>query len=355
MMRSRFRTGKGAISILFFFGIVLLSSFLPLQKLSAEEIDRKIDKIPQRVYFAFTSPPPVPEEGKDKTLANLLEMYYTTVSSIQPIVRVEEREKAHAVVEVDWESVELGTKLTVTLIQNGEALEEHSTLYTGNMDSFILFLETSSEEFARHLDLVLPEIKLETRITDEKTEQMVEEVDFSEKLKRPFELTLYTSVFTRDLSGLFAMEGAGADSRFSFLPLTFDFTWYPWDNVGFYTSLFFDVTNADYTLYSDPAYEPKDVFLLPGFGVAYRTLDRIAGTFFFGYNIGVIFAQSGILFHNFFNLSPIVTFNITDRIAIRLRLNFGLDFFSIGRDGDFVALSNTLFVQLISLGFTYRP
>lgn len=354
MMKSRFRTGKRSIIILFISGVIFLSSLFPLETLSAEETDRNIDKIPQRVYFEFTTAP-LQEVGGDKTLSNLLEMYYTTISSIQPIVRVEEREKAHAVVAVDWESVEVGTKLTVTLNKEGDVLEEHSTLYTGNMDSFILFLETSSGEFARHLDLVMPEIKLETRITDEKTEQMVEEVDFSEKLKRPFELTLYASIFTRDLSGLFGFESAGADSRFSILPLTFDFAWYPWENVGFYGSLFFDVTNADYSFSSDPAYEPFDVFLLPGIGVAYRTLDRIAGTFFFGYNIGIIFAQSGILFHNFFNLSPIVTFNITDRIALRLRLNFGMDFTSIGGEGDFVAQSNTLFVQLISLGFTYRP
>lgn len=356
MTRKIRRAAKALLPALLF---LLLFSLLSGGILFGQEGDQKIDKIPQRVFFEFSSPPPETEPEGDKTLRNLLEIYYTTISAIQPIVRVEESEKAHAIIRVDWKKHDAGTELRVTLSKHEEILEEHKALYTGNMDSFILFLETSSGEFARRLELVMPEIKLETRITDERTEKMVEEVDFSEKLKRPFELTLYTSVFTRDLSGSFGSENMSSLSRFSILPLSIDFAWYPWDNVGFYTSLFFDVANADYHALADPANLPKDVFLLPGFGIAYRTLDRIAGTFFFGYNLGPVFAQSGVYFHSFFSLSPIVTFNITERIAIRARLNFGINFSTITSDDEEGTVtriqSDALFLQILSLGFTFRP
>lgn len=331
-------TARPAAAASVLFSIALLA-FFPAHA----ETQEIVEKIPQRVYFSMSGEIPPIEERR--TIASLPEIYYTTVSDRQPIVRVENPEEAHSLVEIEAEEISEGVAIRVRLIREGEEVYSDDFPYTGNIDTLLAFVDQSSNGMSGYLSLVEPKVIVAEEVQDTELRQMVQKIDFADKTAKPFELTLWLSGLTRNFD--FDMQPA---DRFSIFPLNLEAAWFPSRNIGIKVSLLFDY----FDISGDTDFEPN-LFIFPGVGFQYRTLGRITAGF------GVTQYFGGVIANGEFSFIPLTAFepslgvNITPWLGVKVRFGFGLNtsFFFGGGDSSFATDYNLVF-SIGSLGLTVR-
>ncbi|MFP4564830.1 MAG: hypothetical protein ACLFRY_16140 [Spirochaetia bacterium] len=325
-----------AASVLF---TIALLTFFPAPA-GAQEI---VEKIPQRVYFSMTGEiPPIEERG---TIASLPEIYYTTVSDRQPIVRVEEPDNAHSLVEIEAEEIPGGVAVRVRLIRQGEEVYFDDFPYTGDIDVLLAFVDRSSKGMSGYLGLVEPKVIVAEEVQDAELRQMVQKIDFADKTAESIELTVWLNGLSRN----FTYDMQPID-RFSIFPINLEAAWFPSRNIGIKAALLFDY----FDISGDADFVPN-LFIFPGIGFQYRTLGRIIAGFGITQYFGGVIANGGFSFIPLTTFEPSLGVNITPWLGVKVRFGFGLNtgfFFGAG-EPDTSTDYNMLF-SIGALGLTVR-
>jgi hypothetical protein len=294
------------------FGIVVLIC-LYAGAVGAQEI---VEKIPQRVFFTMHGEIPPIEERK--TIASLPEIYYTTISSQQPIIRVEKAEEAHSVVEIGAEPLPGGgVSLSVFLLQEEGPIYSDDFPYTGNIDTLLRFVDDSSRDMSGYLGLVEPEVIVAEEVEDTELRQMVQKIDFADQTAKPFEVTLWLSGLSRNFTNyMFPID------RFSVFPIALEGAWFLSRNSGVKVAFMFDYMDivSDIDLDTEPNF-----FIFPGIGFQYRTLGRIAAGFGITQYFGGVFVNSGFSFIPLTTFEPSIGVNILPWMAVRFKFSFGFN------------------------------
>ncbi len=156
--------------------------------------------IPRRVFFSQTSSVESIDEERQALTGALVDYLYTTIAALQPIVRVEESERAHSSVLVDLARDGEAVKIQVALRDKSQiqvARDFHLVAVDRDLDEYTAFINETARVFAPYLELVKPEVR-EVGFSDEKAAvEIVQEIDFTEKLNKRFEITLWLSGLTQ--------------------------------------------------------------------------------------------------------------------------------------------------------------
>ena len=376
---------------------LLLFGLLVLFPLSAQ----RVLKIPRRVFFR--EPPTVGGASPEQTAIaeGTADMLSHAISTIQPILRVDEPADAHNVVHVVMENTDETLLVQVYLQEDGaDILRADHVLRARGIDiaAFTEFIESTARLFAPRLGLVEPEIQIAELGEEDRLSDILEEEKLADQLDKEWEITLWTSGFMRVYHEPLPEDRRLTKGRFSLVPIFLDGTWWYRRNSGVYLSLF--VENSDF--FSFDTVEKKritvidemtedtttewdrkrkalsqNLYLLPGVGLTYRTLDELAAHFHLGLHFGGVRVKGtdelsgkekgGIvkegqvkwIAYSLVSMGSGVVWNIQPDFALKLRMALNIDMWQIFTmdnpryNMDFSY--NGLFFQFLSMGFSYRP
>lgn len=343
-----------------FISIAFLFVFFQAAPIGAQESaaggTAESERIPRRLLLIYSASGPVAPD--DETFLSSLDEYvFTTLSSRQPVVRVENPERAHNRLSVhvaggtDTYTVEvvLEEKQRQSGAEAGAEMWSErfvdETEFRGDQEALQRFIESTAEEMSEYLGMVKPEIRINVRVKDEGTRRMVEEIDFADRLNTPFELTAWLFHMTSDFT---FGDGMEIGYRFNVLPVSLDAAWFPSREHGLVGTLFYDYLDAT----GDGL---ENSVIVPGLGYRFRLLDRISASFSIGYSAGAALGEQ-MRFMNFFWMFPAVTWNITEQLGLAYRLGFYVDPVLMLPDiGNYEpAAADSMLIQYVSLGFVYH-
>ena len=366
--------------------VLLLTVLFSLATLSLPA--QTIVKIPRRVYFA-QAPSPAGLTREVKSLTDGIgEFLYTAVSALKPIVRADDRVKAHSVVAVAVSrSQDRGVFISVTL-QDGNTtrvsadyqLESESP----DLKKFSRFINDTAQAFAPFLDMISPEARPAASEEREKNlVEIVQEVEYADQLAKSFDMTLwFTGAMRLFHSSNLDDPGMMSGRKFNMLPIIFDATWYFHRNIGAFFSIWFDYSDDfAFGLRTEPdpmgggditlgKARSNNLFLLPGIGLSYRTLDTISAQFTLGFYAGAVrveaienvtgvadAGQAAWIFYALISINSVIVFNVTPSFALKAKIA-GINFNPMNLSGGENAVPpmdyNGVFIQFFSLGASYR-
>ncbi len=336
--------------------------------------------IPRRVYFSQTSSVAAMDEERQALTGAILDYLYTSIAALQPIVRVEESERAHSSVLVDLASEGEAIRIRVSLSENRQVLVARDfQLFTLDQDlkGYTNFINDTASVFAPYLDLVKPEVR-EVDFSDEKAMiEVVEETDFTEKLNKRFEITLWLSGLTQVFHEPTVAQSEQISIRpFTVFPISIDAAYYFGRSFGLYLSFYSDYNDFfAFEIIRDIDDRPLDkadsktLFLLPGIGITYRTLGYFSAQFNVGFyygwarvealdDVGGVADAGEIAWVNysFLSLNFILCWNILPEVAVKTKFGMNMDLVhlflmdSIPYDFDY----NGIFFNFFSIGASYR-
>jgi hypothetical protein len=336
--------------------------------------------IPRRVYFSQTSSVAAMDEQRQALTGAILDYLYTSIAALQPIVRMDDPERAHSSVLVDLASEGEAVRIRVSLSENTQVqVERDFRLLTLDQDlnDYTRFINDTASVFAPYLDLVKPEVR-ESEFSDEKAMiEVVEETDFAEKLNKRFEITLWLSGLTQVFHEPTVAQPEQISIRpFTVFPIVIDAAYYFSRSFGIYISLFSDyndffafdtIRDIDDTLL-DKA-ESKTLFLLPGIGITYRTLGYLSAqfnaAFYYGWarvealdDVGGVADAGEIAWINysFLSLSFILGWNILPEVAVKTKFGMNIDMVHLFlmESYPYEFDHNGIFFNFFSIGASYR-
>lgn len=246
-----------------------------------------VPRIPRRVLFADPTGVELIADVEIRALLERLPDYlYTTVSELQPVVRVVAEEEARSRVDVVVDS----DSLIVRLVADTDEPEQRSLGRPFDSQELLAFVDEASEWLAGSLGLVEPLVLVTQSEQAVARRQVIEEVEFADQLATPWELTLWASGVLRLLD--FSQESIVP--KVELFPAIFDATWYFQRYLGLTTSLWYQQTGYLY-FGEDSSGLPGDTYawlILPGVGITYRTLDVLSA------NIGAILYAGPVIVTN---------------------------------------------------------
>ncbi|TVQ38508.1 MAG: hypothetical protein EA384_09030 [Spirochaetaceae bacterium] len=238
-----------------------------------------LPRVPRRVLFdveAVDPPEAATQRALDAALQRVPDFLYSRISELQPVVRVYEPAQANSIVRtvVDPE----GSLVSVALIEAGVELQRFELAVTGELDVLTGFVNHTARELAPVLGFVVPEVVVIRQPDDDPRAQVVRDVVLADQLASRFEFTLWASGLMRSLE---SGDDAGR-ARIAIDPLAFDATWFFRRNAGLTGSIWLHYSDLLYfgrTPDGDPARDQtSSLFLLPGVGITYRTLQRVSAS-----------------------------------------------------------------------------
>ena len=237
------------------------------------------------------------------------QLLYQLITSRQALVRVEDRQKAHSRIETRFtpagpdaaggRSVHLLFRL-VSASEEAAVYETKLTLPPSH-EAYSAALEEAAARFTPLLGRVEPEVQIASVETDEETKEDLDEILFEERTASRFEAGLWIGIASKTLYG----DEGNSIQWAAPTHYVAEFSWFPARNHGLTANLLF--------AYSDMFYfggvvgtdnvdgESIATLVLPGIGYTYRTLGRLSGGFFFGYNAGMVFFEARddlVLYYN---------------------------------------------------------
>ena len=346
---------------------------------------QSVQKIPRRVYFDTQGSVTRASPEQALLAEGAEELLYHTISSHQAIVRVDDKRDAHNTVTIEFRVSENTLLIQVTLLEEKATIlrEEHGlSSDKPDVEGYVRFISETSRIFASHLELIEPEIQVVDVSEEARLSEIIEETEYSDLLNKSYEVTLWSGSLTQVYHDPLREDPELMENRFSVLPLFLDSTWYVSRNTGVFLSLFFEY--GDFFSYGTIRSEgiegeegedirkalSKNLYLLPGIGICYRTLDRIAAQFNMGLYWGALrvegidrvpglvdAGESLWMDYSFFSLGSALVWNPHPKVAVKLRMNFNLDIRQLifSNRISYSFSHNGLFFQLLSLGFSYRP
>lgn len=336
--------------------------------------------IPRRVFFSQTSSVGSVDEERQALTSALVDYLYTTIAALQPVVRVEDSESAHSSVLVDLTRDGEAVKIQVALREKNQiqvARDFRLMAVDRGLDEYTGFINETARVFAPYLELVKPEVR-EVDFSDEKAMvEIVEETDFTEKLNKRFEITLWLSGLTQVFHDPTVAEPEQISQRpLTVFPIIIDAAYYFNRSFGLYLSFYSDYNEFfafeiirdidDNALYKAAS---KALFLLPGIGITYRTLGYVSAQFNLGFYYGWarvegLDADGGIAAHgeivwinySMLSLNFILGWNILPELAVKTKFGMNMDIVhlilmdSIAYDFSY----NGVFFNFFSIGASYR-
>ncbi|MCK4543149.1 MAG: hypothetical protein KAU17_13025 [Spirochaetales bacterium] len=345
--------------------------------ISQAAFGQQMNLIPRRVCFDLINPV---TEGSP-LLDELDDLYYAVISEFQPIVRIDNPEEADSiiVIRIDGDSAQIA--ITPRVLQQGELLlfEEYWTApEIPDYAAFLAFIETSSKEIARTLTMVEP-IVVETEYR-RYTKELIDQVSLADSLAAPWEIGLWSSGFFADLN----FDNTSPVFKLRVFPVIPEAVWYFKRNSGLVMSFYSDYNK----IWSFGEYESDNsrgvtdtLLLMPGVGIAYRTLDRISAGASAVLYLGpawvrnpsstdaivdsrdettITFLEPGqtkVILYSLLHLSASLSWNITEKYSLKTRL--GLFVHPTMLMGGNIPLpypeqGNGMFFSYFALGFAYR-
>lgn len=339
-----------------------------------------IQKIPRRVYFIQESHEVTIDENLTGMISGISNFLYNSISSIIPIVRVYETERANSIIKVDIFGEEEFIKIIITLIEDDAELITRNfsyPRYREEYEGFSGFINTTALEFSEYLGFVLPKVEGTTDILEEEQyREAAEETIYLDSLAKKWELTLWTSGLMQLGSTKTGSGDFDTIRGFSMFPLIFDAARYFNRNVGLIYSFYFDkndffIFGEIYDNNGDPIgiSQSDNLFLLNGLGFSYRTVSRVAAQFNIIQYAGAVRIEAITDMRNFLSagekswilmmplaFSSIINVNITPHFSIKTKITMYLNLsgFGEGNDNSYDSDYTTMFFQYFSLGASVR-
>jgi hypothetical protein len=364
-----------------------------------------VSKIPQRVYFSAENLRLCPQLP-----AELPEMLYAGVARRTSLVRVFSEEDAHAQVRISCkERMGGGYRIEAALYETGGGKRASYSLPGEEVDTWeqvIAFVEASAERFAPEIVPVTPEVRVVERAEAEgggadllayersaETQRYIRRAEEEEARASRLSYGVWTSGLRQHM--LEGSDGGGGDDsrRASITPVILNVNYFPHRRFGYRASLYlhYDTVFSFGEAFDpetknelpDPATDTRSLFLLPGLGVQYRTLgpafavagfDALAGAVFIenpnDYTVGISNDQGSLRrkvvgpnssttqFYSYLSMHLSFGYNVSERygFALRTALNFFPGYWFGIYEIDWYELNDhSLFLQLFSFGFEYRP
>jgi hypothetical protein len=341
----------------------------------------EIERIPRRILFIQENHNAVITENLTGIINGISNFLYNSISSIIPIVRVYDAERANSIIMVDIFEEEESFKIIITLSEENNELmikEFSYPKYREEYEGFSLFINNTAEDFSEYLGFVLPKVESTDIFKEEQYEDISEETEYLDSLAKNWELTLWTSGMMQTVNmGGGESEGLDTVRKFSMLPVIFDAAWYFKRNVGLLYSFYFDYN--DFFIFADTRDEEGEysghgdtdnLYLLNGLGLSYRTLGRVAAQFNIVLYAGGLrleansdlgeFMSEGEkewFFYMPLSFSPILNINITPNFSIKTKMTMYMSLTTIaggGGDDKIEGQYSTIFFQYFSLGASVR-
>lgn len=152
---------------------------------------------------------------------------------------------------------------------------------------------------------------------DSKTQKLIEEVSFAEKLEKPYQLSISAGGLRRLIySKIDTIDGSKVTSptamqELAWEPILTDFAWYPSKSFGLMLSGYFsygsflsfgsDDTATDGELTSHKYTATENSVFLGGIGFSYRTLGRVSGEFALAYYAGAASIRAKESFQSYYD------------------------------------------------------
>lgn len=337
-------------AVILILGYLLFSSFV----FSEEQL------IPQRILIQWEG------DAGDSLITSIL---FAELASKNPLIPVDNPDEAHCL---------------MTLIQSDSSLKIQvlSPLGRGNREirnaemADPMILEKTFLSLAREWQEILqpipPEVQQEQILYRDELER---KISFEEQLIKPFEITLWLP-----LSARMIMQGDNYETKWlePQWPLRVDMTWYPKENIGLFASL-----EMEYNTPMDTAYnyniqqerliaEAEGTIVMPGLGVQFRTIGKIAAQMDLAYYHGFVQINakessyvphlsagetSEWLFYPVLNLDASLNWAINTDWSIKVKMmdvNIGLRTFYAEWDKEFPDSSLGFNISPLQLGVSYR-
>ncbi len=339
-----------------------------------------IQKIPRRVYFLQESEISYTDNDLKGMMIGISNFLYNSISSIIPIVRIYDEEKANSIIKVELFDEQDFIRINVTLIKDENIILIKEYLYPRykeDYEGFSIFINTTSEEFSEHLGFVLPKVETTDILKQEQYKEAAEETEYLDEITKTWEITLWTSGLMQVQQSSDDEDGLIDIRNFSMFPLMIDAAWYFRRNLGLLYSFYFDFN--DFFAFDDVRdingeYLRKarsdNLFLLNGLGLSYRTISKVSAQFnlilyagavrveaYDDINDIIAAGETGWIFFMPLNLSSILNINITPRFSIKTRMSLFINLFKLfGRQetGTYNGEFSALYFQFFSLGASVK-
>jgi hypothetical protein len=357
---------------------IILFLLLALLTVSSAVFSQMLERIPRRVVFIQEGDYDFQDPDRKALGEGFVDYLYTSISKLQPIVRVDDPDIAHSRVIVIFRSEAESVRIEVVLEEEGRSPMSQDYLWGPDdetMEGYTAFIEETAVAFAPHLDLVIPEVEAVDFSEVKKLVEVKEQMDYADLLNKRWELTLWFSGVNRVFHDPVRDDPETLDTRFSLFPISFDVAYYFNRNLGIYASLFFDYSDffAFGTIDEDPdgpvdKARSENLFLLPGVGFSYRTLGLFSAQFNVGFYYGFVsvvpidssdIGDSGEqLWFGYSSLaiSSILAWNFTPTFALKTKIGINLDLVNMfkGEGAPYSMDYNGFFLTFFSIGTSAR-
>ena len=230
--------------------------------------------VPRRVHISpVDGISSVRETERAAFIARLDEYLYTSISALQPIVRVHDAAEAFSTITL----LVSGGTITATLRTGGMEPVPESVSAESTPARLAEWVHETAAVFAPALGFVEPAVIRSEAAVPSVRQQAIDSVDLADRLATPWELTLWAL-------GLMRSDIGSAHGRLVpvILPVMVDAAWFPRRYLGLSASLWIQRTNAlTFGRREGSDAEPGSattVLALVGAGVEYRTLGRVGAS-----------------------------------------------------------------------------
>jgi hypothetical protein len=338
--------------------------------------------VPRRIYIENKIKL---KSAGDTLLSAVPDMLFSLITSIEPVIQVQDKESAHTIITALSEKKDnKEIELTIQLHENGKEIKSSQFIYEKDnlrFNKLYDFLESTAEYFAGDLGPVEPETVMIDLIQDEATKRDFSEIEFTRSLSFLFELSVWSSI-------LYKTTGIKGDTDVMKLyvvapfPLWLDFSWKFDRNQAVYFSLYMDYNTYQFfdTDHSDDQREinrSENFSLYSGIGYMFKPPGRFSAGFSVscylgGINIkavdpiscepdGLTLApgESEWVMNTFFSLQLISSYNISRYFSIHARTGLYIGLFSLfrgilGAEQYYEPYSTSGGVEILSVGVSCR-
>jgi hypothetical protein len=334
----------------------------------------------RRVFVASAeSSVPAP----DSLLLDLPQMLSSRLTSLNPIVIIDNREAAHSVITTAIEPAgREAVRVTIRLLEKEKMVRSSSVEFRKKPPPPLgvkKFIDDTARDFAPALRKVKPEVRLIAVSLDEKTQTKVEKIEFAEAMASRHELELWVGriVKGKDPTGSATMAVNVT------LPVMLTYTWFFSKYSGLSLHAFFEYSDimafsATNSGSGDVPQKSHNLFLLPGIGWSVRSLGHLSTTFSLDLLAGVVFltaidpledvhnlapGETACVFYSTFSMNLAVCYNFTPGFSLRARTGFSINIpgliAGLAKSGrgflvDYDPEGAMLQYQLLSLGASLR-
>ncbi len=327
------------------------------------------------VPLAFAEEPLIPrrvriEAGMEAVSAITPAILFARLAARTPLVVAGPEDSPHNIIRI--ESADSGVLQFVLETRDGVAdTRVYPASMFDNTENTSRIITEIVDAWTPKLPLVKPDVTEELVVRRELLEA---EVSFEERLRTPFQATLWLPAAVRQIVQTNNESGSGGDWLWLW-PFRADIAWFPRENLGITGSFRFEYGRglsfgSFETGFGDVSTDTTNLLLMPGIGIQIRTIGRLSAEFGVSLFFGAVHltanepadkpslntGDSTWVFFPVLSIEPAIVWSPGERWSIKARLGgFALNLAGMddqssryGTDG------NTLIMNYFQLGLAYR-